>query len=195
MLPLGERAPDFALTDVVSDKVVSLADFRHRPGLLVMFICNHCPYVKHIAAALARFTAQYLEPQDLEHRLGIVAISSNDVEKYPQDNAAAMRLEAQQRGYRFPYLLDETQAIAKAYQAACTPDFFLFDADFALVYRGQFDASRPGSDIPVTGQDLGRAIEALLHGQPIPEPQTPSLGCNIKWKPGNEPAYFPAGTH
>jgi len=187
MLPLGEVAPDFALTDVVSGQTVQRDDFCGRPGLLVMFICNHCPFVKHLADPLADFCRRYQQ-----QGLGVVGISSNDVEKYPQDNAEAMRVEAQQRGYDFPYLLDETQAVAKAYQAACTPDFFLFNADFELVYRGQFDSSRPGGELPVTGQDLAAAIDALLAGQPIPEPQLPSLGCNIKWIPGNEPPYFPA---
>jgi len=187
MLPLGEVAPDFALTDVVSGQTVQRDDFCGRPGLLVMFICNHCPFVKHLADPLAAFCRRYQQ-----QGLGVVGISSNDVEKYPQDNAEAMRVEAQQRGYDFPYLLDETQAVAKAYQAACTPDFFLFNADFELVYRGQFDSSRPGGELPVTGQDLAAAIDALLAGQSIPEPQLPSLGCNIKWIPGNEPPYFPA---
>ncbi len=187
MLPLGEVAPDFELTDVVSGQTVRRDDFVGRPGLLVMFICNHCPFVKHLADPLADFCRRYRQLG-----LGVVGISSNDVEKYPQDDADAMRVEAQQRGYDFPYLLDETQVVAKAYQAACTPDFFLFDANFHLVYRGQFDSSRPGGELPVTGQDLAAAIDALLAGQPIPEPQLPSLGCNIKWIPGNEPPYFPA---
>ncbi|MBL8889013.1 MAG: thioredoxin family protein [Planctomycetaceae bacterium] len=186
MLPLGAPAPDFALPDVVSGKTVQLADFRDRPGLLVIFLCNHCPFVKHLAGPLAELTSKYQG-----QGLGVVGINSNDIEKYPQDNADAMREEVKLRGYVFPYLLDETQAVAQAYQAACTPDFFLFDAAHRLVYRGQFDSSRPGLEIPITGQDLAAAIEALLQGRSIDDQQFPSLGCNIKWKPGNEPYYFP----
>lgn len=186
MLPLGAIAPDFTLPDVVTGATVRSTDFVGRKGLLVIFLCNHCPFVKHLAESLAHFTAKYLE-----QGLAIVGINSNDVEKYPDDNADAMRAEVKHRGYVFPYLLDETQEVAKAYQAACTPDFFLFDGQMRLVYRGQFDSSRPKSETPITGEDLGRAIEALLRGQPIDELQYPSLGCNIKWKPGNEPPYFP----
>ncbi len=186
MLPLGEIAPEFSLPDVVTGATVRSTDFRDRKGLLVIFMCNHCPFVKHLAEPLARFTTKYQE-----QGLAIVGINSNDVEKYRDDNADAMRAEVQLREYHFPYLLDETQEVAKAYQAACTPDFFLFDAQLRLVYRGQFDSSRPKSETPITGEDLGQAIEALLHGQPIAELQYPSLGCNIKWKPGNEPPYFP----
>lgn len=187
MMPLGEAAPDFALPDVVTGATVRLADFAGSRGLLVIFLCNHCPFVKYLADPLAKMTAQYRE-----QGLAIVGINSNDVEKYPDDNADAMREEVRNRGYVFPYLLDESQEVAHAYQAACTPDFFLFDGQMRLVYRGQFDSSRPKSETPITGEDLGRAIEALLHGQPIAELQYPSLGCNIKWKPGNEPPYFPA---
>jgi peroxiredoxin len=189
MMPLGEQPPDFCLPDVVSGSVVRLGDFCAGKGLLVIFLCNHCPFVKHLAEPLSTFTAKYLR-----QGLSIVGINSNDVQKYPQDNADAMREEARQRGYLFPYLLDESQEVAKAYQAACTPDFFLFDKQMRLVYRGQFDSSRPGSEIPVTGEDLGRAIEAVLKEQPVDELQYPSLGCNIKWKPGNEPPYFPAAS-
>lgn len=185
MLPLGAPAPDFALPDVVTGNIVKLANFRDRSGLLVIFLCNHCPFVKYLAGPLADLTSKYQT-----QGLGVVGINSNDVEKYPQDNADAMREEVKQRGYVFPYLLDETQTVAQAYQAACTPDFFLFDANQRLVYRGQFDSSRPGTDIPITGQDLAAAIEALLHHRPINDQQYPSLGCNIKWKPGNEPYYF-----
>lgn len=187
MLPLGASAPDFALPDVVTGHTVRLSDFRKRPGLLVIFLCNHCPFVKYLAGPLADLTSKYQA-----QGLGVVGINSNDVEKYPQDNADAMCEEVKQRGYVFPYLWDETQEVAQAYQAACTPDFFLFDANQRLVYRGQFDSSRPGTDIPITGQDLAAAIEALLHNRPINDQQFPSLGCNIKWKPGNEPFYFPA---
>jgi peroxiredoxin len=187
MMPLGDEAPDFLLPDVVTGKLTRLADFAGSPGLLVIFLCNHCPFVKHLAGPLAELTAKYRA-----QGLAVVGINSNDVEKYPQDNADAMREEVRQRGYVFPYLLDESQEVAKAYQAACTPDFFLFDDQRRLVYRGQFDASRPSLDIPITGEDLSRAIESLLKGRPIDEMQYPSLGCNIKWKPGNEPPYFPA---
>jgi len=185
MMPLGQIAPDFSLVNTLDGGQVSRQDFLGRPGLMVMFICNHCPFVQHLADALAQLGNDYSDRD-----LGIVAISSNDTEKYPQDNAQAMREEARQRGYRFPYLLDETQEVAKAYGAACTPDFFLFDVEHRLVYRGQFDDSRPSLEIPVTGRDLRAAIDALLAGQPVPETQRPSIGCNIKWKPGNEPAYF-----
>ncbi len=185
MLPLGSQAPDFSLIDVVSGRRVALSDFADSSGLLVMFICNHCPFVKHLADDLTRLALDYSGTG-----LGIVAISSNDTQQYPQDDAVAMKQEAQTRGYPFPYLLDESQEIAQAYRAACTPDFFLFDSGQSLVYRGQFDSSRPGSGIPVTGEDLRRAIDQLLSGQPIFEPQHPSIGCNIKWKPGQEPDYF-----
>jgi len=183
MLPLGTVAPDFQLPDT-NGKQVSLADFKNRPRL-VMFICNHCPYVKHIRAGLAQLGHDYQAKG-----VAIVAISSNDTAAYPQDGPDKMKLEAQEAGYTFPYLLDATQAVAKAYHAACTPDFFLFDGDRQLVYRGQFDDSRPGNGQPVTGKDLRAALEAVLAGRPVPANQKPSIGCNIKWKPGNEPEYF-----
>ena len=184
MLPLGTRAPEFSLPS--SDgKKVSLKDFSGRKGLLVMFICNHCPFVKHLRSALAKFGSEYQEKG-----LGIVAISSNDAKAYPDDSPERMREEAKSAGYTFPYLYDESQEVAKAYTAACTPDFFLFDADRKLVYRGQFDDSRPGSDIPITGKDLRAACDAVLAARPAPERQKPSIGCNIKWKPGNEPPYY-----
>lgn len=186
MLPLGEPAPEFTLVDTVSGRHFSLQDFADKRGLVVMFICNHCPFVKHVADALSAFATEYIP-----RGLGVVAISSNDLEKYPQDGPAAMKQEAELRGYTFPYLLDETQEVAKAYQAACTPDFYLFDAQHRLVYRGQFDDSRPDSGIPVTGRDLRQACDQLLSGQPVAMDQRPSIGCNIKWKPGHEPAYFP----
>lgn len=185
MLPLGTKAPDFSLPDAVSGKTVSLADFAGKKGLLVIFMCNHCPFVKHLRSALAEFAKEYQEKG-----LGIVGISSNDVEHYPADSPEKMKQEAEEAGYTFPYLYDETQEVAKAYKAACTPDFFLFDGDFSLVYRGQFDDSRPESGIPVTGKDLRAACDAVLAGRPVPEEQKPSIGCNIKWKPGNEPDYF-----
>ncbi len=184
MLPLGSQAPDFSLPNV-DGTTVSLADFDGKPGLLVMFICNHCPFVVHLREALAQFAREYQEKG-----LAVVAISSNDIESYPQDGPEAMKQEAEAQGYTFPYLLDETQEVAKAYHAACTPDFFLFDADRKLVYRGQFDDSRPESGIPVTGADLRAACDAVLARQPVPSEQKPSIGCNIKWKAGSEPDYF-----
>ena len=183
MLPLGTRAPSFSLPDT-DGRTVSLEDFDDQPALLVMFICNHCPFVKHLREALAAFAREY-QPRGA----AVVAISSNDAETYPDDSPAAMKREVEAFGYTFPYLYDETQEVAKAYQAACTPDFFLFDGDRKLVYRGQFDDSRPGNDVPVTGRDLRAAVDAVLAGRPVPEEQRPSLGCNIKWKPGNEPSY------
>lgn len=185
MLELGTQAPDFDLPDVVSDKKVSLQDFESSRALLVIFMCNHCPYVKQIKEGLVELANDY-ETDDL----GVVAISSNDVEKYPDDSPEKMAEEAEQFGYPFPYLFDETQEVAKAYKAACTPDLFLFDDERKLVYRGQFDDSRPGNDKPVTGNDLREAIDLLLEKGEMLENQTPSMGCNIKWKPGNEPAYF-----
>jgi len=185
MIDLGTEAPDFCLPEPATGKTVCRDDFKGKKGLLVMFISNHCPYVKHIADELARFGREYQEKG-----LGIVAINANDVANYPDDSPEKMVEEVRARGYTFPYLFDESQAVAKAYQAACTPDFFLFDSDFKLVYRGQFDDARPRNDEPVTGKDLRAAADALLAGQPIPEEQKPSLGCNIKWKPGNEPDYY-----
>lgn len=183
MLALGTPAPDFRLPDP-SGRSFSRDDFRDAPALLVMFLCNHCPYVKHIRDGLARFA------REAESRgLAIVAINSNDVVGYPDDRPEKMAEEARAAGYVFPYLFDETQAVAKAYQAACTPDFFLFDRERRLVYRGQFDGSRPGNDVPVTGADLRAAVDAVLAGREVGAEQRPSLGCNIKWKAGNEPAY------
>jgi peroxiredoxin len=182
MLPLGTPAPAFVLPDTRGNQV-SLEDFTDAKALLVMFICNHCPYVKHIRHELARLGHDYLA-----RGVAIVAISANDVDNYPADSPSKMREEAEQADYRFPYLYDESQAVAKAYRAACTPDFFLFDSGQKLVYRGQLDDSRPGNDLPVTGRDLRAALDAVLAGQPVAEPQKPSIGCNIKWKPGNAPA-------
>ena len=184
MLPLGTTAPDFHLPDT-NGKTVSLADFKGAPALLVIFMCNHCPYVIHIRAGLAQLGRDYA-PKNI----GIVGINSNDVKNYSEDSPAKMKEEVKSAGYVFPYLYDETQAVAKKYRAACTPDFFLFDRGRRLVYRGQFDASRPGNGIPVTGKDLRAAIDAVLAGKTTSEFQTPSIGCNIKWKPGNEPDYF-----
>jgi peroxiredoxin len=187
MLPLGTKAPGFSLVNV-DGREVSLADFADAPALVVMLICNHCPFVKHLADPLAEFTNRYLAKG-----AAFVGINSNDVATHPADSPEQMVAEAETRGYRFPYLYDETQEVAKAYRAACTPDFFLFDGARRLVYRGQMDASRPGSDVAVTGEDLRAALDALLAGQPPLAVQRPSLGCNIKWKPGNEPDYFHGG--
>lgn len=176
MVALGTPAPDFRLPD--SDgRTVARDDFAAAPGLLVAFICNHCPFVKHIRAGLAQFGRDYAA-----RGLAIVAINANDAAKYPADSPEKMREEARDAGYVFPYLYDETQAVARAFDAACTPDFFLYDRSRSLVYRGQFDASRPGNDVPVSGADLRAACDAVLDGRPVPEPQTPSIGCNIKWK-------------
>ena len=186
MLTLGTQAPDFRLPETTAGgKEVSLSDFEAAPALLVAFICNHCPFVQHVAGELAALS------QDLPG-LGVpmVAISSNDAAAYPADSPEAMAAEAARQGWAFPYLHDEDQSVAAAYRAACTPDFFLFDGARRLVYRGQLDASRPGNGLPVTGSDLRAAVSAVLAGQPVTEDQRPSLGCNIKWKPGNEPDYF-----
>jgi len=184
MLPLGSAAPGFRLADP-GGRVVSLSDFKGAPALLVMFICNHCPYVKHIRAGLAQLARDYQS-----RAVGVVGINSNDVANYPEDSPARMAQEVKSAGYVFPYLYDDTQEAAKAYHAACTPDFFLFDQDQRLVYRGQFDDSRPGNGIPVTGKDVRAALDAVLGHQLISAKQKPSLGCNIKWKPGQEPDYF-----
>jgi peroxiredoxin len=183
MLPLGTPAPDFQLPDT-SGRVVSRDDYADRPALLVMFICNHCPYVRHVADEIARVGRDY---QD--RGVGIVAINSNDVVQQPGDDPVAMAEFAAERGFVFPYLYDESQAVAAAYHAACTPDFFLFDADRRLAYRGQLDGARPSNEVPIDGRDLRAAIDAVLAGEPVPEPQLPSLGCNIKWKPGQQPQY------
>ncbi|NLS90966.1 MAG: thioredoxin family protein [Planctomycetaceae bacterium] len=189
MLPLGAKAPDFSLPDL-DGTLVSLADYQDAPALLVMFICNHCPFVKHVAPELAKLGRDYAD-----RGVAIVAINANDVENYAADSPERMREEAKRQGYTFPYLYDETQKVAKAYRAACTPDFFLFDGSRRLVYRGQLDASRPGSGVPVTGEDLRAALDAVLAGKPVPAEQRASIGCNIKWKSGGEPDYFnPAGT-
>jgi len=184
MLPLGTLTPVFSLPDAISGRTVNSAEFAEKP-LLVMFICNHCPFVKHIAAQLAILGHEYQQ-----RGVGIVAINSNDTEAYPDDAPDLMKAEAEARGYTFPYLFDATQTVAQTYRAACTPDFFLFDVKGRLVYRGQLDDSRPKNDIAVTGRDLRAALEALLGGRPAANEQKPSIGCNIKWKPGNEPAYF-----
>ncbi|HZM01205.1 MAG TPA: thioredoxin family protein [Planctomycetota bacterium] len=183
LLDLGASAPDFALPDT-EGRVRSPRELRGEQGLLVAFICNHCPFVRHIRAGLAAFGREYAA-----RGLGLVAISSNDVESHPEDGPLPMREERRLAGYGFPYLYDESQSVARAYRAACTPDFFLFDRELRLAYRGQFDDSRPGLELPVTGADLRAAADALLAGRPVPAVQKPSLGCNIKWKPGREPAW------
>ena len=184
MLPLGTTASDFNLPDT-NGKHVSLADFRDKAALAVIFMCNHCPYVIHVRAGLAQLAKDYAPKS-----VGIVGINANDVKNYPEDSPAKMKNEVTGAGYIFPYLYDETQAVAKAYRAACTPDIFLFDRGRRLVYRGQFDASRPGNGIHVTGKDLRAALDAVLAGKPTSEFQVASMGCNIKWKAGNEPDYF-----
>lgn len=184
MLPLGTKAPPFKLPDT-SGKQVSLDNFPDALALVVVFMCNHCPYVKHISAGLAAVGRDYLP-----RGVAMVGINSNDVANYPADSPEKMAAEAKSAGYIFPYLYDETQKVAKAYRAACTPDLFVFDQDKALAYRGQFDDSRPGNGIPVSGKDLRATLDALLSGRPVSPQQKPSIGCNIKWKPGNEPDYF-----
>jgi peroxiredoxin len=181
MLALGTQAPKFALPDG-DNRTRKIEDFAASPALLVAFICNHCPYVKHILDGFVQFAHDYAE-----RGLAVVAISANDVASHPQDAPAAMARLAQDRGFGFPYLFDESQAVAKAYHAVCTPDFFLFDRERRLAYRGQFDSSRPGSRTAVTGADMRAAAEAVLTGKPVPKLQLASTGCSIKWKPGNAP--------
>lgn len=185
MLKLGTKAPDFHLLDVSSGRTVSLKNFAEKKALLVMFICQHCPYVQHVKRELARLGKDYVEKD-----LGVVAISSNDAQKYPDDAPENLAAFAREEGFNFPMCYDETQEVARTYSAACTPDFFLFDDQRALVYRGQLDDSRPDSGKPVTGKDLRAAIDAALAGKPASKKQRPSAGCNIKWKPGKEPNYF-----
>jgi peroxiredoxin len=184
MLPLGTRAPEFKLPDS-SGKTVSLSDLKGAPALVVVFMCNHCPFVKHIRSGLAQLARDY-QPR----KVAVVGINSNDVANYPDDSPARMAAEVKSAGYIFPYLYDESQAVAKAYRAACTPDFYVFDKDQHLVYRGQLDDSRPGNGVPVTGKDLRAALDAVLAGKSASPNQKPSIGCNIKWKAGNEPDYF-----
>ena len=184
MLPLGTAAPDFKLMNV-DGREVALADFAGKPALLVMFMCNHCPFVVHVADELARLGSEYMG-----RGVALVGINSNDTASHPADSPERMVAEAEDRGYAFPYLFDETQEVAKSYRAACTPDFFLFDQDRKLVYRGQLDDSRPGSGVPVTGKDLRAALDAVLAGNKPADEQRASLGCNIKWQAGNEPEYF-----
>jgi thiol-disulfide isomerase/thioredoxin len=179
MLPLGTPAPDFRLPDTVSGKALALSELRSGKATVVMFICNHCPYVKHVNPELVRIAHDY-QPRGV----GFVAISSNDVENYPEDAPDRMKAAAQRLGYPFPYLYDESQAVARAYQAACTPDLYVFDGNLKLAYRGRLDGSTPGNEVPLTGQDLRAALDALLAGRCASPDQKPSMGCNIKWKPG-----------
>jgi peroxiredoxin len=187
MLPLGTEAPAFQLPDT-QGKTISISDFRDAPALLVVFMCNHCPYVKHIRESLVELVKEYQAKG-----VAVVAINANDVDAYPDDSPELMARDAETYGYTFPYLYDQTQQVARAYKAACTPDFYLFDRDRRLVYRGQIDSSRPGNDKPLSGEDLRAALEAVLTGGQISAQQKPSMGCNIKWKPGNEPEYFKVG--
>ena len=185
MLELGTKAPDFTLKNAVDGTEVSLSEYERAKGLLVIFMSNHCPFVKHVRQGIIDVTKEYQE-KGVEP----VAIMSNNVESHPDDHPDRMKEEAEKYGYPFPYLYDENQEVAKAYQAACTPDFFLFDKQFKLFYRGQLDDARPGNNKPVNGRDLRNALNRLLDGKQAPEVQKPSMGCNIKWKPGNEPDYF-----
>lgn len=185
MLTLGTRVPPFSLQNAVDGRTVSPEDYADSSALLVMFICNHCPFVKHVIDGVTDLAADYLP-----RGVGIIAINSNDRVGYPQDAPANMKRLAEELGWDYPFVFDETQEVAKAFRAACTPDFFLFDAAGQLAYRGQLDDSRPGNGIPVTGSDLRDAIDAVLAGEPVGEDQKASIGCNIKWRPGNEPSYF-----
>ena len=184
MLPLGTQAPDFRLPDP-DGREHALGDFKSSPVLLVAFICNHCPFVKHVRKAFAALAREYAA-----RGVAVVGINSNDFEAHPDDAPAKMKLEVREAGYGFPYLVDASQSVAKAYKAACTPDFYVFDAKRKLAYRGQMDSSRPGNDKPNDGADLRAALDAVLAGKPVPERQRPSAGCNIKWKPGNAPTWF-----
>ncbi len=185
MLELGTEAPDFELPDSVSGQIISLASFTDKTALLLMFICCHCPFVKHVEQEIAKLARDYQDQS-----LGIIAISANDISKYPDDSPEKMKFMAQKLGFNFPFCYDETQKVAKSYSAACTPDFFLFNNSRKLVYRGQLDDSRPSNQIPVTGTDLRQAIDFVLANKQLDFPQKPSIGCNIKWQPGNEPEYF-----
>ena len=184
MLPLGAKAPAFSLPDPFR-RVWTLADFEGAPALVVAFLSNHCPFVKHVRGGFAQLAKEYQE-----RVVAVVGINSNDSEAYPDDAPEAMAAEIRAVGYTFPYLVDESQEVARHYRAACTPDFFVFDREHTLVYRGQMDGSRPDGDVPVSGEDLRRVLDAVLDGGPVPTEQRPSLGCNIKWKPGNAPAYY-----
>ncbi|MGQ9897071.1 MAG: thioredoxin family protein [Acidobacteriota bacterium] len=184
MPALGTRLPDFKLTDVTTGRTLSPATFAECSALLVMFICRHCPYVKHVQRELTALANEYVAKG-----VGVLAISSNDAAAYPEDAPESLKAMAEELGFQFPYAYDETQEVAKAFQAACTPDFFLYDRKHTLVYRGQMDDSRPGNNLPVTGQDLRQALDAVLAGEPPLAGQKPSVGCNIKWRPGHAPSY------
>lgn len=184
MHALGTLAPNFNLQDVISGNMVSLDNFKNKKALMVMFICRHCPYVQHVKEEIAKIGQDYKEKD-----IGIIAISANDVNSYPEDSPQSLKEMARELNFSFPYLYDKSQEIAKAYTAACTPDFFLFDKERKLAYRGQLDDSRPGNNLPITGKDLREAIDAVLEDKPVDFNQKPSIGCNIKWKPGNEPSY------
>lgn len=176
-IPLGFQAPEFYLQDIPTDNMMTFADVKGEKGTLVMFICNHCPYVKHVMHELVQLGRDFIE-----NGVGFVAINSNDVENYPEDSPEKMKIFAKEQDFPFPYLFDESQEVAKAYDAVCTPDFDLFDANGKCVYRGRLDGSRPGNDVPVTGSDMRKALHQLLNGETIPVEQQPSMGCNIKWK-------------
>jgi peroxiredoxin len=184
MLPLGTEAPGFALPDAAGN-LVSLSDFEEAKTLVLVFMCNHCPFVKHVIDGLVKLAKEYQS-----RGVAFVGINANDVNQFPEDRPEKMAQFAREKGFTFPYLYDQTQDVAKQYHAACTPDFFIFDENRRLVYRGQMDDSRPGSSVPVTGADLRAALDAILAEKPVPEAQKPSMGCNIKWKAGNEPEYF-----
>lgn len=184
MLPLQTQAPDFSLPDVVSDKIISLKDFEEKDAFLIFFICKHCPYVQHVKKELAKIGNEYHAKG-----VGVIAISANDAMSYPEDQPESLKEMAEELHFSFPFLYDESQETAKAYTAICTPDIFLFDKQKKLVYRGQIDGSRPGNNIPITGSDLRKALDAVLSGKEVDENQKPSSGCSIKWKEGNEPQY------
>lgn len=184
MIELGTRAPDFSLRDLDNNRV-SLKQYKDAKALLVIFMCNHCPYVQHIINSLAKTALEYQAKG-----VAVIGINSNDITAYPEDAPEYMKQFAKEHNLTFPYLFDDSQEVAKRYKAACTPDFFLFDKERYLVYRGQYDNSRPGNKEPVAGNDLRAALDAVLAGKPVPEQQKPSIGCNIKWKPGNEPNYY-----
>ncbi len=184
LLPLGSPAPEFSLPDTLGH-TIGLSDFRTSKAVVVIFMCNHCPFVKHVQKQIAQFAKDYQTKG-----VAVVGINANDAQNYPDDSPDKMRIEAERAGYTFPYLYDATQEVAKAYKAACTPDFYVLDGERRVVYRGQLDDARPGNDQPVTGQDLRAAVDAVLAGKEVPAEQNPSMGCNIKWRPGNEPDYF-----
>jgi thiol-disulfide isomerase/thioredoxin len=188
MLPLGTKIPDFSLPSAIDGSLIAPREYRGTVALVVMFICNHCPFVKHVLPELGRLSRDYIPKH-----IAFLAINSNDIETHPADSPEHMRELVATEGWTFPFLYDESQEVAKAFKAACTPDFYVFDGDLRLIYRGQLDGSRPGNDIPVTGADLRTCLDAIVAGKSVPAAQQPSLGCNIKWKPGNEPQYFPPG--